>query len=104
MEIQAFERVKADMLEDLALRGLTGAKYQDKVNEYMQLWSYARALDEDIEKRGIYIYGAAGLEENKSLSLRIKTSQQMLAIWGALGFKEIAKNKGAVNEVEQDEL
>lgn len=108
-----FKAIRKDLMDDLNTRGLLGAHYEDKVNEYMRLWCHLQMLAEDIDTRGVFIEysnGATqrGTTENKSLSAEVRVSGQMLSIWNALGFKDAALNNGStVNPTggeEDDEL
>lgn len=107
--MKEYEVLKNDMLDDLSLRGLVGAQYIDKVDEYMRLWCYLQMLNEDIINRGVYIEyqnGAnqKGTTDNKSVSMATRVSSQMLNIWSALGFREQAVNTKPQSGGVDDEL
>lgn len=87
------EALREEMLADLESRGLVSRIYVDKVDEYMTLWS----VFYDIKNNP---YAAT---DHKMMTLMLNTSRQMLAIWGALGFRDIAKKAQAVS-AEDDEL
>lgn len=96
------------LLDDLKIRGLNTIQYIDKVNEYMQLWDIAQMLNDDIMQRGVYVEWQngekqKGTQPNKSIAERTKVSSQMLSIWIALGFRDIAK-ASPVQVVDDDEL
>ena len=79
--------------------------YADKVDEYMDLWQRRKELEADIEARGVCVMDEKRgmLVENRSVSLEVQLSRQMLAIYSALGFKDDGSNaKRADNE--DDEL
>ena len=94
-ETEEFRDLQKDLLDDLTARGLISKPYLDKVEEYMELWSLRRLLEEDIAARGVYVEyqnGAnqKGTTDNKSVEKLVRVSSQMLSIWSALGFKEQA--------------
>lgn len=62
--------------------------YLDKVDEYMDLWEQRILLKKDIEERGLTIYDEkkGWTSENRSVSLEVQVSRQMLALYKALGF------------------
>lgn len=105
-----YRELKSDMLDDLEARGLIGKKYTDKVDEYMNLWSWLQMLNDDITRRGVYIEysnGATqkGTTDNKSLTIAVRVSSQMLNIWTSLGFREQAvKSTGLQSGGDDDEL
>ena len=105
---KAYRVLKADMLDDLAARGLISRQYTDKVEEYMDLWCMRQMLTEDVKARGVYVEymnGANqfGTTDNKSVSIVTRVSAQMLSIWTALGFRDSAVNAKA-GAGEDDEL
>lgn len=87
---KAYKALKADLLANLAARGLVEVIYRDKVEEYLDLWIHRRQLRDDIAERGITIYDLVKKTEveNRSVTLELQTSRQMLAIYNALGFRE----------------
>lgn len=92
-----YKELKQDMLDDLDARGLMGKHFTDKVEEYMSLWCLFQMLNEDISKRGAvveYSNGATqkGVTDNKSVAMLTRVSGQMLNIFNALGFKDLAAN------------
>lgn len=99
-----YAELRQAMLENLAARGLDAEMYQDKVQEYMDFWVRRQELRDDIEKRGLTVMDDRGrLSENRSVSLEIQVSRQMLAIFATLGFKEDALSSGGRSE-DDDEL
>ncbi len=98
-----FLTLKQSMLDNLSARGLAEDVYRDKVDEYMDFWVRRRELQADIDARGITVMDDRGrLSENRSVSLEVQVSRQMLAIFSALGFKEDALKGGG--SAEDDEL
>ena len=81
--------LEQSLLDNLEARGLVEDVYRDKVTEYMGLWDRLQDLRADISKRGVSVMDVKrGMPvENRSVSLEIQVSRQMLAIYAALGFK-----------------
>lgn len=100
-----YKELKADMLANLEARGLVEKVYTDKVNEYMDLWEQRIKLERDIRERGISVLDEKRgmMVENRSISLEVQVSRQMLAIYQALGFKDQALGAKA-GAVDDDEL
>ena len=84
------------MLDSLEARGLVEDIYRDKVDEYMEFWARKQELSADIQERGLTVTDERGRpSENRSISLEIQVSRQMLAIFTALGFKDDAARGGS---------
>ena len=102
------ERKRAELEEsligNLEARGMVEDLYRDKVEEYMGLWDRLQDLRDDIRRRGVSIMDARrGMPvENRSVSLEVQVSRQMLAIYTALGFK--VRDSGGGSEDGMDEL
>ena len=88
-QTKAYKTLRKSLLDGLEVRGLVEEVYRDKVEEYMTLWRQLRELQEDIEERGVTVMDEKRgmLVENRSVSLEVQVSRQMLAIYTALGFK-----------------
>ena len=87
-QVKSFRVLKQAMLDNLAERGLDQAVYIDKVEEYMELWVLQQKLDADIDQRGLTVTDDRGRQtENRSVSLSVQVSKQMMALFNALGFK-----------------
>lgn len=85
---KAYQSLRNAMLESLKNRGLDSAAYTDKVDEYMDFWARRRELRDDVAERGLTVVDDRGrIMENRSVSLEVQVSRQMLAIFNALGFK-----------------
>ena len=97
--------LKKRLMENLAARGLVEAVYVDKVEEYMCLWEIARRFEADIRERGVTVYDEKREMdvENRSCSLLIQTSRQMLAIFAALGFKDEAVKTAGITSRDADD-
>ena len=91
-QTKAFRELRQSMLEDLTARGLVDRAYTDKVEEYMDFWVQRLKLEADIAARGVTVADAKrGMPvENRSVSLSVQVSRQMLAIFTALGLKDDA--------------
>lgn len=98
------KEMRRSMIDNLEARGLVEPIYTDMVEEYMELWDRRRILSEDVKERGVTVYDSRGREtENRSISLGIQVSKQMLSIYAALGFKDQAASAVAGGG-EDDEL
>lgn len=91
-QTKAFRELRQSMLDDLAARGLVDRAFTDKVEEYMDFWVQRQKLVADIAARGVTVLDAKREMpvENRSVSLSVQVSRQMLAIFTALGLKEDA--------------
>lgn len=99
----AYKELRQSMLQNLIDRDLDGDVYRDKVQEYMDFWVRRQELRDDIARRGLTVTDDRGrLMENRSVSLEIQVSRQMLAIFATLGFKEYALASGQRDD--DDEL
>lgn len=84
----AYRELRAALLKRLKARGLDDKAYTDKVDEYMDFWERRRELRDDVAKRGLTVVDERGrVMENRSVSLEVQVSRQMLAIFAALGFR-----------------
>ncbi len=84
----AYRALRTAMLKSLEARGLGDKVYTDKVEEYMDFWVRRRELRDDVAERGLTVVDDRGrVTENRSVSLEVQVSRQMLAIFAALGFK-----------------
>ncbi len=102
---EKYNRLKKSLLENLEARGLVERVYADKVEEYMGLWVRLRQLREDVRERGITVMDEKRgmLVENRSVSLEVQVSRQMLAIFTALGFRDDAiKALGSAGDDDDD--
>ena len=98
-----YRDLRQSMLDNLAARSLDEDVYRDKVQEYMDFWVRRQELRDDIARRGLTVTDDRGrLMENRSVSLEIQVSRQMLAIFSTLGFKEDALASGQRDD--DDEL
>ena len=91
-QTKAYRELRQSMLDDLTARGLVDRAYTDKVEEYMDFWVQRQKLEADIAARGVTVLDAKrGMPvENRSVSLSVQVSRQMLAIFTALGLKDDA--------------
>ena len=86
-QTKAYKTLRQSLLESLEARGLVEDVYRDKVDEYMDLWRQRMELREDIRERGVAVMDAKRgmMVENRSVSLEVQVSKQMLAIFTSLG-------------------
>ena len=85
---KGFRILQQALLENLRSRGLDQEACTDKVEEYMNFWVLQKQLDDDISQRGLTVTDDRGRQtENRSVSLKIQVSKQMLALFNAMGFK-----------------
>ena len=85
---KAFSELKRDLESNLQARGMVEQIYRAKVEEYLDFWVLHQELKADIKARGLTVTDDRGREsENRSVSLCIQVSRQMLQIYTALGFK-----------------
>ena len=85
---KGYRTLKQAMLANLEARGLDHAVYTDKVEEYMNFWVIQQKLKADIDQRGLTVTDDRGRQtENRSVSLKVQVSKQMLALFNAMGFK-----------------
>ena len=95
-----YRDLKTSMEESLKERGLLNPKeekptdkvFQDLLNRYLDLWCEYQELSADIAERGVVVMDAKRgmLVENRSLTIRHQTSNKMLDIYAALGFRDIS--------------
>ena len=96
-----FKAIRQSMLDSLEARGLDSKVHTDKVGEYMDFWVLRQELRDDVAARGLSVSDDRGrVTENRSVSLGIQVSRQMMAIFTALGFKA---EKGR-DDYDDDEL
>lgn len=100
-----YRALRKALTESLEARGLTAEQYADKVAEYMELWTMRAKLRDDVRERGPVVPDEknGGMKENRSVTLLLQTSRQMLAIFAALGFRKEAIEAEALAQ-EDDEL
>lgn len=104
-QTKAYKTLRKSLLESLEARGLVEDVYRDKVDEYMDLWRHRMELREDIHQRGVAVMDNKRemVVENRSVSLELQVSKQMLAIFTALGFKP-AEGRVGRGGFDDDEL
>lgn len=95
-QTKAFRELRESLRTELTSRGLTGKIYQDKLEEYLDFWCRRQELKADVAARGLTVMDDRGrISENRSISLEIQVSRQMLTIFTALGFKPDEKGLNA---------
>lgn len=103
-QTKAYRDLRQSLLENLEARGLVEKAYTDKVGEYMDFWVQRQKLEADIAARGISVLDEKRgmMVENRSVSLSVQVSRQMMAIFTALGLKDDACDSS--REEDDDEL
>lgn len=101
-----YRDLKTSMEESLKERGLlnpeeekpTDKVFQDLLNRYLDLWCEYQELSADIAERGVVVMDEKRgmLVENRSLTIRHQTSNKMLDIYTALGFRDISAPRAGV--------
>lgn len=101
-----YRDLKTSMEESLKERGLLNPKeekptdkvFQDLLNRYLDLWCEYQELSADIAERGVVVMDEKRgmLVENRSLTIRHQTSNKMLDIYAALGFRDISAPRAGV--------
>ena len=101
-----YRDLKTSLEESLKERGLlnpeeekpTDKVFQDLLNRYLDLWCEYQELSADIAERGVVVMDAKRgmLVENRSLTIRHQTSNKMLDIYAALGFRDISAPRAGV--------
>lgn len=95
------------MADNLSARGLIEPVYSELLGRYLDLWCEYQELTADIEERGVVVMDEKRgmLVENRSLTIRHQTSNKMLDIYAALGFKDISapRTVKAPNPVADDD-
>lgn len=95
---KAYRELRKALLDNLAARSLDSKAYTDKVDEYMDFWVRRRELRDDVAERGLTVVDDRGrLSENRSVSLEVQVSRQMMALFNALGLKP-EEIKGPVDD------
>lgn len=89
---QAYRELKKGLSDNLAARELVEPVYQDLLRRYLELWCEFQELGADIKARGVVVMDEKRgmLVENRSCTIRHQTSQKMLDIYNALGFRELS--------------
>ena len=89
---KAFRELRASMADSLESRGLIQPVYTELLNRYLDLWCEYQDLTDDIKERGVVVMDEKRgmLVENRSLTIRHQTSNKMLDIYAALGFRDIS--------------
>ena len=91
-QTKAYKALRKSLQESLEAQGLVEDIYRDKVDEYMDFWVQRQNLEADIRARGVSVLDAKRgmMVENRSVSLSVQVSRQMLAIFKALGLQDDA--------------
>ena len=106
---KAFRELKTSMEDSLQARGLIEPVYTELLGRYLDLWCEYQHLTDDINERGVVVMDEKRgmLVENRSLTIRHQTSNKMLDIYTALGFRDISAPRSGVRPstpLDDDEL
>ena len=87
-----YRELKSSMEDSLRGRGLIEPVYTELLGRYLDLWCEYQDLTADINERGVTVMDEKRgmLVENRSLTIRHQTSNKMLDIYAALGFRDIS--------------
>jgi len=87
-----YRELKSSMEDSLRSRGLIEPVYTELLSRYLDLWCEYQNLSTDIAERGVAVMDEKRgmLVENRSLTIRHQTSNKMLDIYAALGFRDIS--------------
>ncbi|MBR2832008.1 MAG: P27 family phage terminase small subunit [Oscillospiraceae bacterium] len=87
-----YRELKSSMEDSLRSRGLIEPVYTELLSRYLDLWCEYQNLTTDINERGVTVMDEKRgmLVENRSLTIRHQTSNKMLDIYAALGFRDIS--------------
>lgn len=77
----------------------------DRIADYMDFWCQKRMLAEDVRKRGPVVVDDRGRpSENRSISLGLQVSKQMLELYKALGLTtEPERSAGGAGRAERED-
>ena len=94
---KAYLQLKASMVDSLQSRGLIEPVYTELLSRYLDLWCEYQYLTADIAERGVVVMDEKRgmLVENRSLTIRHQTSNKMLDIYTALGFRDLSAPRTA---------
>ena len=106
---KAYRELKASLTDSLNARGLVEPVYTELLGRYLDLWCEYQSLTDDINERGVVVMDEKRgmLVENRSCTIRHQTSNKMLDIYTALGFRDISAPRAGVKPsapIEEDEL
>lgn len=106
---KAFRDLKDSLKDSLEARGLVEPVYTELLSRYLDLWCEYQHLTDDINERGVVVMDEKRgmLVENRSLTIRHQTSNKMLDIYAALGFRDISAPRAGAKPsapIDDDEL
>lgn len=98
-----YAELKQSILDSLSLRGIDTPASKAQVDEYMAFWVRRKQLQADVETRGVVVTDDRGrTTENRSVSLEIQVSRQMLAIYQSLGLRPVTAGAGGDEDLNYD--
>lgn len=99
-----FSELRKSLLDCLAAQGLDDPVWKDKIEEYMAFWILRKQLQADVASRGLVVVDERGRSsENRSVSLAIQVSRQMLSILQLLGLNPDVTLYSPASEPEDDD-
>ena len=100
-----YRQLRDGLADNLEARGLLEPVYQELLRRYMELWCEFKDLTQDIRARGVCVWDEKRgmLVDHRSLPIRHQTSQKMIDIFNALGFRELSTGAGRASP-DDDEL
>ena len=106
---KAYRELKASLEDSLQARGLIEPVYTEMLSSYLDFWCEYQQLTEDINERGVKVMDEKRgmLVENRSLTIRHQTRNNMLKIFADLGFRDISAPRSGVRPsapLDDDEL
>lgn len=100
-----YRDMRKALTEAVGIRSAVDPLVSDKVEEYMNLWCQRQMLYDDVRKRGPTVADERGrVSENRSISLGVQVSKQMLALCASLGLGAPQEHPKAQETEEDDEL
>jgi len=87
MAAQKRSTIKQDLLDQLEVRGIVGAYYNDMIDDYMSLYDTKKNLIADIKTRGVTTAWGTNIKKNDSVAELNKTLAQMQKMLDWLGLR-----------------
>ena len=89
------KQIYNDLIDQLERNGMDNAFCKDMVNDYMALWDISKALQRDIEERGVNCEteladGRTKISKNESVGELQKINAQMLKILDCFELKTVS--------------
>lgn len=96
--------LKESLIEQLVLMGADIEVFTDLIDKYMRFWDIAKALEQDIKKRGVTYTdkSSVGVEmqkNNPSIKELVAVNRQMLIILQQLNIKTTMETRECADEL-----